>query len=76
MPSRPENPTDWTKALLVAQIFNLQASGHVPARTDGKPLEVVLVESGLSQTEVGALVGRSQQAISLAVAKFRPTGVE
>ena len=72
MAKEPEEEPNWSRALLVAQIYGMQLAGHLPARSDSKPLEVLLVEAGLSQTQVGALVGRSQQAISLAVNKSKP----
>lgn len=65
---------DWGRVQVVIELFKLQSSGQVPARSDGKPLEVLLVESGLSQSDVGRLLGRTQQAVSLSVNKFKAKG--
>lgn len=57
------------RGITVLLIAQLQASGAVPPRNDSKPLDVLLVEAGYSQTDVGALLGRSQQAVSESVKK-------
>lgn len=60
------------RGLTVLAIAQLQADGAIPKRNDEKTVDVLLVEAGYSQTEVGALLGRSQQAVSASVKKFAP----
>jgi hypothetical protein len=59
------------KASLLLQLHALQGAGYVGARGDGASLDALLVQLGLSQSEVGWLMGRSQQAVSLSVARYQ-----
>jgi hypothetical protein len=57
------------RVALLLQVHGLQSAGHTPPRNDKRPLDALLVEAGLTQTETAWLLGKSQQAVSAAVAR-------